>query len=433
MVSVSVLVIASALAQTTGPTDTPVADIPATGRIDFPPAALDAFESIAQPRQSVAEKGIQFNVNLTVDGGYNLTGGVQAGGFVAGLVTGTVALDAEKLAGISGGSFVATWSSFFESNPGPYNLIPDWWGYEGISTGFGDINEVGQCYYQQQSFDDAVTLVFGKQDACNNFTCPLGSQCAFINTMAYYPTTLVPYLPSYPDQAMGLVAVGRPTKSLALKVGWFDGTNVYSTDGTTPKSTGSLGPGTFFDNPGSWFYITQAEFSWNLDGGLDGSVAAGGWWQTGPSVPRGASSPTPLQESDLVDGFYVQATQRVFNPDPTASSPAGLQVFGQFGWSSPSVNPSPWSLMGGLVYTGLLPGREADSLGVALGYAAFSDSPQAFQSTPGLYELAFEAYYRIAITKWMSLQPDLQVIVTPGLGEELPTAVVGIMRLSINF
>ncbi len=402
-------------------------------RVERPPRSFDLIQPVAQARQDLADAGIQFNINLTIDAGCNFTGGTKSGGYVSGLLTATLAIDTERLVQLKGGSFVTTWQSYYETNPGPYALVPDWWGYEGLATGFGDDNQLSQCFYSQSLFDEALAVTFGKQDCCNNFLAPLGGNNSFIHTMSYYPAGMLPYVPSYPDQAMGLVVTGEPAKWLDLKAGWFDGTSAYSPNGAPPHSPGSLGPGTFFDNPGSWFFIAEADLSWTLSGGLDGTFGVGGWWQTGPSVANGNNVPSPLAVSDGVGGFYIQGTQRIFNPEPEAVHAGGLQLFGQFGWSDPSANPVQWSMVGGLEYIGPIPGRPDDEVGLALGYASFSDSAAVYQGTPGLYEMAIEAYYDIAITPWMALQPDIQFVTTPSGQSEAPTAVIAILRLSINF
>ncbi len=432
MASGIAILLTSALAQgTQSPQDATVPAVQNVERVALPPGMFDLFGTLTTPRHEMANAGFQFAANYTVDGGYNLTGGEEAGGFVAWLLTATVTVDMARVAKIDGGQFITTWQSYFESNPGPFALVPDWWGYEGLATGFGDINQVSQCYYQQDLLGGAMSIIFGKQDASNNFTCPVGASNSFIHTMTYYPATLVPYLPTYPDQAMGLVIAGKPADWLSLKTGWFDGTTVYSPNGQATQSTGSIGPGKFFDNPGSWFFISEGEANWSLSGGLAGSAGIGGWWQTGPSVANGWATPSPPQVSSMVSGWYAQASQFVYSPEGDSSS--GVQLFGSFGWSSPAQNPAQWSIMGGCAVSGLVPGRTDDSFGVAFGYVGFSDSPQVFQSTPGLYECAFEAYYKFALTPWMTLQPDLQVVTAAGVGAELPSAVVGILRLSINF
>lgn len=407
---------------------------PVEPRLGIEPAsALDLWDPYHDFRLDAAAHGFTYNANLTIDGGYNFTGGAKAGGFLAGLLTAAVQVETMPLMGWEGGMFLARWQSYFESNPGPYQLVPDYWGYESLASGIGDVNQLSECYYQQSLWGDRAKICFGKQDACNTFMNPLGASAYFISPGDTYTASIVPFMPTYPDQAMGLVATGKPVESVELKFGWFDGTSAYSTNGAPPRSPGSLGPGTFFDNPGSWFYIAEADIDWSLSEGLDGVLGLGGWWQTGPSVAAGVNVPTPMMVSDYNAGWYAQVRQRLFNLDPATDSIRGVQFFAQFGWGDPTVNPVQWSLASGVVYNGPFPGRESDSVGVMMQWASFSDTAAVYNPTGGLYECSAEVYYNIAITDWMSLQPDLQVLVSPMGNSEMPTAVIGILRLSINF
>ncbi len=396
-------------------------------------SALDLFDSIHGSRENLAEHGILFNVNVTVDGGYNLTGGDRAGGYVAGLLTATLQLDTEAMLGLKGGRFQLCWQSYVETNPRPYNLVPDYWGYESIASGIGDLNQVSICYYEQTMLDGKLAVRFGKQDALDVFLAPLGASAYFISNIDTYPAATVPYMPTYPDQAMGLVLVGHPTEWLDLKTAWFDGTNAHPSNGSAPHSTGSLGPATFFSNPGSWFFISEFDVKWERERGLEGVLGVGGWWQTGSSTVVAPNTPPNQQVSDFTGGWYAQVTQRIYNPDPESEVRRGVIVFSQFGAGDPSTNPVEWSLSAGLVFNGPLPGRDSDSVGAAIGYSSFSDDSDLYEGTGGLYELVVEVYYNIAITNWMSIQPDIQVLTTPLGGSELPTAVIGILRLSVNF
>ena len=398
-----------------------------------PSGALDFDSALAATRTELANAGCTFNLNLTLDSGWNFTGGARTGGFMEGLVTATAQFDLDKIAKIEGGTFLVSFQSFFDTNPGAYNLVPDYWGFESIDSAIGNLNQLSQCYYSQSLFDGALVATIGKQDALNSFLNPLGATGYFISNIDCYPATMVPYTPTYPDQAMGVVLVGKPADWLELKSGWFDGSNVYPTGRIPQNSTGSLGPGTFFDNPGAWFFLSEVDCSWNFAGGLDGSAAIGAWWQAGQTIAYVSNGPVTPQVSDGTGGWYAQATQRVYNPDATAAVARGIRLFTQFGWSPPSSNPSHWSLAGGFAFDGPLPGRDGDSFGIAAGYTALSSNPGVYQSQPGLYELNVETYYSIAVTNWMFLQPDVQFVITPSGTSELPCAVVGMLRLSINF
>jgi porin len=62
---------------------------------------------------------------------------------------------------------------------------------------------------------------------------------------------------------------------------------------------------------------------------------------------------------------------------------------------------------------GIIPGRPLDRFGI--GYYYLDIKSPTFTVTPGIGEIlrdeyGMEAYYNIAITPWMQLSPDVQVI-----------------------
>lgn len=79
----------------------------------------------------------------------------------------------------------------------------------------------------------------------------------------------------------------------------------------------------------------------------------------------------------------------------------------------------------GLSYVGLLPGREDDVFGFGVTYTDFSDD--YLDATPGVShsETVLEWTYQAAVTKWLSVQPDMQWILDPHEGES-DAFVVGV-------
>lgn len=122
----------------------------------------------------------------------------------------------------------------------------------------------------------------------------------------------------------------------------------------------------------------------------------------------------------------------------------GLGVFFAFGASDGNPNPIKHSFLVGLGGKGVVSGRAADSFGLGFASTQFSGAFVPFlrqRLDLGLeHENAFETYYNAALTGWMDLAADIQVV-NPGLKKrvietqltEVNTAVILGLRLRVRF
>jgi porin len=131
---------------------------------------------------------------------------------------------------------------------------------------------------------------------------------------------------------------------------------------------------------------------------------------------------------------------------PAGDPKRGIGLFFNFGASDGDANPVKYSYATGIGGNGVVPGRPHDNFGVGWARTQFSNNfvpllRQRFHI--GLdKEDAFEAFYNAAITQWLRMSLDLQVINT-GLQKTLSsdrnslngvdTAVVGGVRMYIRF
>jgi len=105
---------------------------------------------------------------------------------------------------------------------------------------------------------------------------------------------------------------------------------------------------------------------------------------------------------------------------------------------------------GGVNWKGPLPGRSHDAAGIALTYAGISSALRQFSRDVIYYtglgapfaqgEVIIEATYRLRLTPWFKLQPDLQYVINPGAGIPTPrsplplkNALVAGVRATVNF
>jgi len=126
-------------------------------------------------------------------------------------------------------------------------------------------------------------------------------------------------------------------------------------------------------------------------------------------------------------GLYWHGDQLVYKPNSTNN--VGLILWSDY-VLCPQQNISrlPFQVNGGAIYTGLIPGRENDFTTLGVIYGDFSSTYANAQQQLGngypTYELAFESGYRIHLTSFSYIQPDLQWIIRPGGTGSIPNALV---------
>ena len=135
-------------------------------------------------------------------------------------------------------------------------------------------------------------------------------------------------------------------------------------------------------------------------------------------------------------GFYWHGDQVVYRPNPLTE--AGLILWSDY-VLCPQENSSliPFQVNAGAIYTGLIPGRLNDFTLLGVMYGTFSKSYAGVQQEEGegypTYELVYEFGYRINMTKFAYIQPDLQWIINPGGTGNTPNALVLGAQMGIVF
>jgi len=151
----------------------------------------------------------------------------------------------------------------------------------------------------------------------------------------------------------------------------------------------------------------------------------------------------PLNKENDAWSIYYNFDQYLWNPDRNPNR--GIGVFGRFGVSDGKANPIKYHFSFGIGGKGVLAGREQDTFGIGWSRLEFSDEFVPFlRKNVGIglqHEDTVELYYNFALTGWVNLTADLQVI-EPGLKKTLTngnqlknvnTAVVAGLRVKMNF
>jgi porin len=88
-----------------------------------------------------------------------------------------------------------------------------------------------------------------------------------------------------------------------------------------------------------------------------------------------------------------------------------------------------WSA--GAQYTGLLPGRDKDVLGLGTAQGILSDDYRIVEPDADR-ETVYELYYSIHLTPWLIVSPDFQYITNAGGDKSDPQAMVAGLRFKMS-
>ena len=129
-------------------------------------------------------------------------------------------------------------------------------------------------------------------------------------------------------------------------------------------------------------------------------------------------------------GAYFLTEQSLYAEPGSASQ--GLSGFFRLGFASEDIHQADWSSSAGLRYHGLLPDRDQDIAGIAVTVNHTSDKYKTLNNAEST-ETDIELTYSAHITHWLTLQPDLQYIVNPGMVSAVKNAWVLALRTELEF
>lgn len=165
--------------------------------------------------------------------------------------------------------------------------------------------------------------------------------------------------------------------------------------------------------------------------GMPGHYWIGGTWSSFGGYQRFDGG-----FEDMSFGFYAHADQMVFQESP--GSDQGLTAWVATGfYPQEEISIVPFQLNVGLNYKGLIPGRDDDRTIFHFIYGQFSrDYARSVEAGGGGYpqsEKIIEAGYRIQLTPWAYIQPDVQYVINPGGTGNIPNALVIGPQMGITF
>jgi porin len=358
---------------------------------------------------------------LTVNGNYqtdllaNPTGGEGQGFAYAGTMEISLDVDLERIAGLEGARFFIAgyWASGDDlSGTEIGNLI-------GVAQAFnGRTVALAQMYLEQELFQGGLDLALGRLSPGDDFaTSDLYESyvSAGINPNPFAIGQNVSSFTADPVAQWGARAIVRPTEQIHLAAG------VYNADPNVTRD-GRHGVDFALDPEDGVLAIAEAGYHWNQ--ALPGSATFGGYVDS--------------SEFDVLDGsgrtrggnygFYLLVDQMAYR-EGGPQSEQGLTPWGALTLApAEGINTIPFSAAGGLVYRGLLPGRDDDLTALAVYYGAFSDRLED-QSA----ETVVEANHRFQLAPWLYVTPDFQYVIRPDGRSDIDDAAVLGGEIGIDF
>lgn len=404
-------------------------------------------------RSKFTDRGFEFIGSYDAEVWGDTKGGLKSGTVYTGLLDVGLKLDLEKALGWRGASLNTTWLLLSGKNASE-DLVGNFLTISN-NAGFNTLRNY-ELWFQQNLLDNKISIRLGQLAADTEFVIS-DYGALFLNGTFGWPAFMYMNLPGggpgFPVGTLGMRLAIQPVTWFKFQTAVFQG-NVYAQNVNTHGFRWRL------DSENGFFFLDEAQFRWNQqteETGLPGQLKAGAWFHWAQFSEANDSGSVRGNY-----GFYIILDQMLYRKPPKVTEePATVDKDGKralsdtqervtekksdqgLGWFARiAFEPQDRNFIGfyfdiGLTYKGLVPSRSADTLGVAFAYAQLSSGAQQAAIDAGSVgvgaEMALEVTYQAQITKWLSIQPDLQVIINPGGNQDLNNALVIGGRVSITF
>jgi porin len=398
-------------------------------------------------RPALAKYGISLAIQETSEVLGNVTGGIHPAVAYDGLTQMALQLDTQRAFGLHGGTFNVSALQIHGRNLSADNLLS-------IQTASGieadRATRLWELWYQQKFLDeDRLDIKIGQQSVDQEFMVNANG-AYLINTMFGWAT--VPSYdfpgggPAYPLSALGVRARYKPTDSITLLAGVFNGSpspsgNMQCCSGDPQMQNPS---GTSFPLNGGALVMVEAQYAYPSLGTmlyadqaqpLSRVYKIGAWFNsenfadqqfdnTGLSLANPASNGNPLGHHGNW-GFYAAMDQMVWVD--ANESDHNVNVFGRV-LVAPQADRNfvTLSLNAGLTVHEPFPHRDDDTFAIGMGFAKVSSAVSSLDRATAAFSGAFtpvrtsetylEVSYTYQVAPWWQLQPDMQYVFNPGGG-----------------
>jgi porin len=335
--------------------------------------------------------------------------------------------------------------SITTDNIGSINSVSN---YEALPS-----TRLSELWLEQHGFNDHLAIRVGQLTTDTEFLLSSGGS-HFLDatwTWASLPSADLPGGgPHYPLATPGVRVAIKPNDKWSVMIGVYNGDPVSPHCTGNPQLCDSDGLEFRFDSPP--LLMAEGSYKYNQDGRLPGTVKIGGWNHFGTfhdqrfdsegmPIAITFNSGRPIDGDWAIYGIIDQLIWRV----PDSKDPKGVGLFGRVIGAPTDQNLVDFYADGGITFSGMIPSRADDILGIGLAYTGISSEAHGFDMDSSLpvartYEALLEICYTAQVKKGWTLQPDFQYIWRPGGGVPepsgngtVPNAAVWGVRTTINF
>ncbi len=378
-----------------------------TSILAFTISIASAQDTIESPMQDTS-KALTFEASYLGDLCSNAKGGIKTGVGYLGMANLRVGFSTESAKLWKGGNFFINGAATHGDTPSS-KYIGDFQVASNIEA--GNHIYLHEFWYKQSFSRFEFTL--GLQDMNVDYIASENGGL-FLNSSFGIPALVsdnIP-VPIFPLTNLGISARVNISDAFAFQTALFDGCptdftkNTYNTNWNLDSRDGA-------------FMISELQFTSSIKK-MVGTFKAGYYYHTGHVQQLEDGSEEEVFKHNY--GFYAIADQQIWQ---SSGSGRTMSIFSQFAISPKAINNLHYYMGGGLSFSGLLK-RFENTLGLAFAHSKFHAA--ALGS-----ETAIELFYKMQITKNVSIQPDFQYIINPmGYERKLDNALVAIMRVGFN-
>lgn len=362
-------------------------------------------------------KGLSYETVVTLEYIENVDGGLSRDSAFLGNVDLTLELNTEDAGLWNGGIFFVYGLGNFNGGTVPTEIIGDIQATSNIEA--PETFKLYEIWYEHSFMDDRLAVLVGLHDYNGEFDVMEYAGVLPNSSFGIAPQISQVGPSIFPTAALGLRLAVKPTDDSYVLAAVYDGVPGDPDDAKSGSIQLSNEDGTFTGveiglRPGEDSEASYYKF------------AVGGWHHTAQFEDLDGV----MRDSNV--GIYLIAEAHVYSEDDASQ---GLGIFAQYGNTFEELCAVDHSIIGGLHYTGLIPGRDEDVVALGVSRAVLCSEYKDLEENAGIAsaETVIELVYEAQVNDYLTIKPDIQYVINPASEPGIEDALVLGLRVELGF